>query len=90
MLSSLGGDVLPPDWEATTDPSLVAVYGREERANFLAIAEAKALQLDGRLRVSAFHPRDTFEIQTDSEGNRKWLMSLPHPMLHVVLASPPT
>ena len=49
-----------------------------------------ALQLDGRLRVSAFHPRDTFEIQTDSEGNRKWLMSLPHPMLHVVLASPPT
>ena len=47
-----------------------------------------ALQLDGRLRVSAFHPRDTFEIQTDSEGNRKWLMSLPHPMLHVVLASP--
>ena len=93
MLSSLGGDVLPPDWEATTDPSsgntyyyntktnavswerprpavppppggapsggpppddllgfdapgrrgeyLVAVYGREERANFLAIAEAK-------------------------------------------------
>ena len=49
-----------------------------------------ALQLDGRLRVSAFHPRDTFEIQTDSEGNRKWLVSLPHPMLHVVLASPPS
>ena len=33
MLSSLGGDVLPPDWEATTDPSSGNTYYYNTKTN---------------------------------------------------------
>ena len=42
------------------------------------------LGLDSRFQLSAFHPRDTFQISTSEDGTRQWDMTLPHPILHLV------
>ena len=39
--------------------------------------------------ISSFHPRDTYQITVDEEGSRSWEMSLPHPLVHLVLKKPP-
>ena len=38
--------------------------------------------------LSAFHPRDTFEVMTAEDGSRSWEVSLPHPLIHLVKRKP--
>ena len=39
--------------------------------------------------LSAFHPRDTFELRTADDGKRAWEETLPHPLIHLVLKRKP-
>ena len=34
--------------------------------------------------LSAFHPRDTFELRQSDDGKRVWEVTLPHPLIHLV------
>ena len=50
----------------------------------LALAFA-LLGLEEAFTLSAFHPRDTYELRTDPEdGVRYWEVTLPHPLMHIV------
>ena len=42
------------------------------------------LGLEDRLQISAFHPRDTFQILTAEDGTRQWDTTLPYPIIHLV------
>ena len=42
------------------------------------------LGLEKWFELSAFHPRDTFEIRRADDGTRTWEVSLPYPLIHVV------
>ena len=53
----------------------------------LALAFA-LLGLADSFTMSAFHPRDTYELRTDDDGIRYWEVSLPHPLMHIVKRKP--
>lgn len=42
------------------------------------------LGLEPLFTLSAFHPKDTFEILTAPDGTRSWETTLPHPLIHLV------
>ena len=95
----LFGDVdaaaLPAGVSALCEPddalsSLIVVAGeaaeldayRAVRQN-LALALA-LLGLAESFTLSAFHPRDTFELRVEEDGSRTWTVTLPHPLVHIV------
>eukprot|EP00965_Chrysotila_dentata_P253057 6211043-Pleurochrysis_carterae.AAC.1 len=39
-----------------------------------------------QMRISAFHPVDTYQMLVDETGGRSWSKTLPHPMMHLVVS----
>ena len=67
--------------------SLVVLPGLSE-SDYRAVRQTLALSLPflgltQAYAISAFHPRDTFEVVEGPDG-RRWEMSLPHPLIHLV------
>ena len=95
----IGEAEVAPDDEATTVPvdsplsSLLVLPGLEEASEFRKLHRSLALslatlQLEDRLSISAFHPADTFQINTADDGTRTWRKTLDHPLLHLVCKVP--
>jgi len=73
--------------------SLLVLPGLEEASEFRKLHRSLALslamlQLEDRLSISAFHPADTFQIDTADDGTRTWRKTLDHPLLHLVCKVP--
>jgi hypothetical protein len=52
------------------------------------VAHSRQLGLADSFTLSAFHPRDTYEITTADDGTRAWEMQLAHPLIHLVMKKP--
>ena len=68
---------------------LVLTGGVAEAEAYRAIRQTLALSLAllglaDAFTISAFHPKDTFEVKTAEDGTRSWEVSLPHPLIHLV------
>lgn len=68
---------------------LVLAGGVEDVETYRAIRQALALSLAllglaAWFELSAFHPRDTFEIRKAEDGTRTWEVTLPYPIMHLV------
>lgn len=76
--------------------SLIVLPGLADPEAFKGVRQSLALSLallglESRFTLSAFHPRDTFQIVESAEdGSRQWQMSLPHPLVHLVAKVNPT
>ena len=67
--------------------------GVAEADEYRAIRQSLALSLAllglaDDFTLSAFHPRDTFEVVTAADGSRSWVPTLPHPLVHLVKKRP--
>lgn len=94
----IGEAEVAPDDEATVRvesplSSLLVLPGLGEASEFRTLHRSLALslatlQLEERLSISAFHPADTFQVETAADGTRTWRKSLGHPLLHIVCKVP--
>ena len=95
LFGNVDAAALPASISALCEPddalsSLIVVAGeaaeldayRAVRQN-LALALA-LLGLAESFTLSAFHPRDTFELRVEEDGSRTWTVTLPHPLVHIV------
>ena len=70
--------------------SLLVLTGDLAEADaYRAVRQSLALSfsllgLEPLFTLSAFHPKDTFEIKKNEDGTRSWETTLPHPLIHVV------
>jgi hypothetical protein len=76
--------VLPPRAGAGADTDDALDFRKLLSSLTLGLA---MLGLADRLHLSAFHPRDTFEIQTLDDGSRSWRTTLAVPIMHVVAST---
>ena len=54
----------------------------------LAALSLAILGLAKLFTLSAFHPRDTYELKKLEDGSRAWEVTLPHPLIHLVKKQP--
>lgn len=69
--------------------SLVVLPALDDAETYRAVRQTLALGiatlgLAESFTLSAFHPKDTFQVQVADDGSRSWEMSLPHPLVHLV------